>query len=155
MTDLPDTHRRVVLTLAERLADADVAWALTGSTSFALQGVPVDPDDVDVQTNVGDAATVAECFPDCVVDPVAFSEGEGIRSEFGVLDIEGVRVEVMGGVQRWEDGRWSAPTDVTEHREFVSLHGTSVPVLSLGYEVEAYDALGRDDRATLLAEYVD
>lgn len=31
--------------------EEDFAWALTGSLSFALRGVPLEPDDVDVQTD--------------------------------------------------------------------------------------------------------
>jgi hypothetical protein len=36
-------------------------WALTGSTSFALRGVPVEPDDVDVRTTERGAYEARAC----------------------------------------------------------------------------------------------
>jgi len=37
--------------LYERLGDSDVNWAVTGSLGFALQGVPVEPHHIDIQTD--------------------------------------------------------------------------------------------------------
>ena len=156
MSALGPAHRAAVETLATTLAETTVAWALTGSTSFALQGVPLDPNDVDVQTTESGAYRIEEMFADEVVDPVTFAEGEGIRSHFGALDVEGVRVEVMGAVEREAaDGTWESAVDVAACREFLDMDGTAVPVLPLGYEAQAYEQLGRDDRAALLREYVD
>lgn len=156
MSRLPPEHAAAVRTLVDRLgADpADPDWALTGSASFALQGVPVDPDDVDVQTDADGAYRIQSAFSDRVVDPVSHSEGDRIRSHYGELRIEGVAVEVMGGVEtRSDDDAWTGPVDVAEHRRFASLDGRSVPVLSLSYEADAYERLGRDERAALLREH--
>ncbi|MFC6233223.1 nucleotidyltransferase domain-containing protein, partial [Paenibacillus allorhizosphaerae] len=35
----------------ERLSMTQINWALTGSTSFALQGLPYEPGDIDIQTD--------------------------------------------------------------------------------------------------------
>jgi hypothetical protein len=155
VSELPGPHRRAVLALAEGLADADVDLALTGSASFALQGVPVEPDDVDVQTTEAGAYAIEAAFTERVVDPVEFTEAEEIRSHFGVLELEGVRVEVMGDVQRQRADGWSEPTNVVANRESVTLEGRRIPVLSLAYEARAYAELGRDERAALLREYVE
>lgn len=154
MSALGPAHRAAVRTLATTLAETDIVWALTGSTSFALQGVPLDPNDVDVQTTESGAYRIEEAFADEVVDPVIFSEGECIRSHFGALDVEGVRVEVMGAVEREvADGTWELAVDVATRREFVEMDGIRVPVLPLDYEARAYEQLGRSDRAALLREY--
>lgn len=156
MTRVDESSRRVLETLAETLSSRSPPWALTGSTSFALQGVPVSPNDVDVQTTEDGAYAIADAFPDRVVETVSFSEAESIRSHFGVLDFDGVRVEVMGALQkRRPDGTWEPPVDVTDHRTFVTVDGTPIPVLTLSYEAEAYERLGRSERASLLAEYAD
>lgn len=151
---LDDPHATVVCRLVDALEDLD--WALTGSTGVALQGVPVDPDDVDVQTSADGAHAVADRLAGHVVDPVSRSEGDGIRSHFGRLSLEGVEVEVMGDLQkRRPDGTWEAPVDVTEHRQFVPFRGRRVPVLSLAYEARAYERLGRTERAALLREHAE
>lgn len=136
------------------LVGTGVDWALTGSTSFALQGVPVEPADIDVQTTAAGAYAIADRFSEHIVRPVAYSESETIRSHFGALELNGVPVEVMGAVQkRREDGTWEPPVDITAHREVVDVRGCRLPVLSLAYEARAYERLGRTDRAALLREH--
>ena len=154
MRTLDDAYLGVVETLSTTLENYPVVWALTGSTSFALQGVPVTPNDVDVQTTEDGAYAIEDAFQDRRIEPVSFSESETIRSHFGAFDFDGVRVELMGAVQkRLPDGTWEPPVDVTDHRIFVHVKDTSVPVLSLEYEATAYERLGRTDRAALLWEY--
>jgi len=151
---LSDPHRTVVRRLGRDLADEDLAWALTGSASFALQGVPVDPDDVDLQTTARGASAVESLFSDAVVDPVSLRESDRLRSQFGALSLFGVRVELMGDLQkRRPDGSWESPVDVTDHRRFETVDGVRVPVLSLEYEARAYERLGREERAALLRRY--
>lgn len=156
MTSLDRSYLGVLRTLSSALESRSVPWALTGSASFALQGVPLSPNDIDVQTTEAGAYEIAETFPDRVVEPVSFSEAESIRSHFGVLDFDGIRVEAMGAVQkRQPDGTWEHPVDVTDHRTFVDADGTRIPVFPLRYEAEAYEQLGRSERASLLAEYAE
>ncbi len=156
MPALPEAHRQVLERLATRLNARQVPWAVTGSTSFALQGVPLTPNDIDVQTSEAGAYAVEEAFADAVVEPVSFSEAESIRSHFGALEIEGVRVEVMGALQkRLDDGSWEAPIEIADHRTFVDLGEVPIPVLALSYEAEAYERMGRTERAELLREYTD
>ncbi|GAB7014364.1 nucleotidyltransferase domain-containing protein [Halolamina salina] len=154
MPTLDGQYRNAIETLAP--AVDDVPWALTGSASFALQGVPVEPDDIDVQTTAAGAYAIESAFEDRVVDPVSLSTGERIKSHFGVLELHGLRVEIMGAVQkRRPDGTWESPVDVEAHRTFVELDGRSVPVLSLAYEADAYERLGRHERAELLPAHAD
>lgn len=154
MAPIDDHRLRALATLRETLEPEPVTWALTGSTSFALQGVPVEPGDIDIQTSREGAYAIAECFAEDVVEPVSFSATDRVRSHFGRLVVAGVPVEVMGGVQkRRRDGTWEPPVDVAEHRETVDDAGITLPVLSIEYEAHAYERLGRPERAALLAEH--
>ncbi|MFB6082525.1 MAG: nucleotidyltransferase domain-containing protein [Halanaeroarchaeum sp.] len=152
---LEDPHRGVVLTLVDRLDGTGVDWALTGSCSFALQGVPLSPNDVDVQTNRAGAYAIAETFAAAVDDPVTWSEGDRIRSAYGTLVVDGVEVELMGGVQRRRaDGTWSDTVEITDHLTTVDLAGRAVPVIDLAYDARAYEEMGRSERAALLREHL-
>jgi hypothetical protein len=132
-----------------------VNWALTGSLSFALQGLPVEPHDIDLQTDRAGAYAVERCFAEAVIRPVAFSAAANIRSHFGALCIDGITVEIMGDIEkRLPDGSWEGPVDLARHRRFVDVEGLRVPVLSLAYERDAYLKLGRVERAALLAEWI-
>lgn len=149
---IDDRHAAALETLLEGVPD--VEWALTGSTGFALQGVPADPGDIDVQTDRSGAYAIERAFDDSVVDPVEHVERSRMQSHLGRLDLSGVTVDIMGSVRkRREDGTWDEPVDVVDHREFVNWQGYRVPVLSLAYEADAYDRLGRPERAAQLREY--
>lgn len=77
-----------------------------------------------------------------------------MSSLFGVFEIDGIQVEVMGAVRkRARPGDpWGPPTDPRDHCHLVTVDGHTVPVLSLEYEAEAYEAIGRTERAKLLRD---
>lgn len=156
MGALDERYLEALETLSTTLEGRSVTWALTGSTSFVLQGVPLTPNDIDVQTTEDGAYVIEESFAAQIIEPMSFTDSETIRSHFGVLELSGVRVDVMGAVQkRQTDGTWESPVDITDHRTVVDLGEIRIPVLCLEYESEAYERLGRSERATLLAEYAN
>jgi len=145
----------VLRTLYARLSGTGVVWVVTGSLGFALQGVPVTPPDIDLQTDVGGAYTIARLFSGYAVRPVAFSCAATIRSHFGALAIASITVEIMGDIQkRLPDGTWDDPVDLERHRRVVDVAGMQLPVLSLDYEREAYVQLGRTETAKMLEEWL-
>ena len=91
-----------------------------------------------------------------VIRPVAERVGERIRSHFGVLNIEGVEIEIMGALRkRLPGGGWEAPVDVASLRRWADRDGLRIPVMDLAHEARAYELLGRHDRAALLRRAVD
>lgn len=134
-----------------------VNWALTGSAGHALQGVPVEVHDIDVQTDEPGAYAVAAALAEDALEPVRIIESEAMRSHLGRFRLHGVVVEVMGAVQTRTAGRdWLPPMNPADHRVLVLLgdEELEVPVLSLHYEAEAYDRIGRAARAQLLRRHL-
>lgn len=153
---IPEPHRKAVLLLCRKLPLSEVNWALTGSTSFALQGVPIDVNDIDVQTDKRGAYRIEKRLSEFTVRKVKFSSTDRIRSHFGALMIEGVEVEIMGAVQKKMAGeKWEDPIEVSRLREFVELKDNKVPVLNLEYEYRAALRLGRPEKAALLKSYIE
>ena len=152
---IPQTHLKVLRKLYERLKDSDVDWAVTGSLGFALQGVPVEPHDIDIQTDREGAYKIEHLFSEFVVRPVKFRESERIRSHFGALRIDGIEVEIMGDLQKKVEGEWEQPVDVRRYRRFVEIEGMKIPVLDLEYEYRAYLKLGRVEKAEMLRRFLE
>jgi hypothetical protein len=143
----------VLSRLYHELQGSNVNWVVTGSLSFALQGLPLTPHDIDIQTDKAGAYEIERRFASSVTRKVMFSSTERIRSHFGALQIDGITVELMGDLQkRLPDGRWEDPVDLDRHRRFVAFEEMDVPVLSLEYEAQAYRKLGRVERAQMLQE---
>lgn len=148
-------HLRALRTICDALVDSDIVWVVTGSTAFALRGMPVSPRDIDLQTDCSGAYEIEQRLRQFVVRPVAFSTSERIRSHFGELKIEGVKVEIMADIEKLlPDGSWEPPPDLRACMEFVGAEDMNVPVLSLGYEAEVYENLGRTERARLLRDWL-
>jgi|SRR5579872_1713189 len=152
---LPELHRRALRHVAGCLASTDILWVVTGSAGFALQGVPVEVHDLDIQTDAAGAYAIAQRFAKHIVQPVSFAVADRIRSHFGVLEIEGLRVELMGDIaKRRPDGSWDDPVPLARYRRFVAFDELRIPVLDLAYEAQAYRQLGRLDRAALLEAFL-
>lgn len=143
----------VLRQLFAELKGSQVMWVVTGSLSFALQGLPLEPHDIDIQTDTEGAYEVERRFSSQVSRRVTFSSTERIRSHFGALLIEGIVVEIMGDIQkRLEDSTWETPMDLKSHRQFVHVEDMEIPVLALAYEAQAYLKLGRLERVAMLQE---
>jgi len=150
---LPKKHFKVLKKLATGLDHDGVNWVVTGSTSFCLQGVPVSPNDIDIQTDESGAYEFEALFEGYVVKPVEFSATEKIKSHFGQFRIDGLQVEVMGAVQKFYDGKWEEPIDIDRYRKSVKFRGVEIPVLKLSYEAKAYRRFGRIETAKKLETY--
>ena len=139
--------------IARRLNEAGVAYKFVGGASAALHGVPVPVNDLDIETDAEDAYRFQALFTDRVVEPVAFREGEGYRSHFGRFDFDGVAVEVIGDIHRWEGERWVPTADTTETA--VDLDGVPVRVCWLEEETLAYIRRERLERVAQCVPHCD
>ena len=148
-------YLKILRKINTRLNNTSVNWALTGSFGFALQGVPVEPNDIDIQTDKEGAYEIERHFSEFMTKRVTFSSTEKIRSHFGELMIDGIKVEIMGDIQkRLENGSWENPVDLEHHKRVVEVEGMQIPVLSLEYEYQAYLKLGRVDKAEMLRNWL-
>ena len=143
-------------TIHASLLNSGVDWAVTGSLGMALQGMDLPVNDIDIQTDEDGAYEIERRLAEYVVVPVLYKASERMRSRLGKLSIEGLRVEVIGGVQkRSQDRVWEPTVDITAHRRWVEVEGMSIPVLSLEYEYEAYRMMGRLEKAELLKKWLE
>ena len=148
----------VLRKLYTRLDGTDINWAVTGSLCFALQGVPMpEVHDIDLQSDAAGAYDIERLFAENVSRKVEFSSTHNIRSHFGALMIDGVKVEIMGDVEKRPDGAadWEEPPDLKQVKRYVQVDEMRVPVMDLEYECQAYLSMGRTATAKLLREWLD
>ena len=150
---LLENYIEVVKVLCEKLTGLNINWALTGSTSFIIQGMSFMPNDIDIQTDKIGAYEIEKFFKKYVKRKVECSSTEKIRSHFGQLEISGIRVEIMGDIQKCVNGQWEEPVDINKHKKILKYQGMEVPVMDLKYESKAYEKMGRIEKAKLLKEW--
>ena len=148
-------HSRALKIIYRRLRETEIVWAITGSLGFALQGMETKVNDIDLQTDSVGAYGIENAVPESVVRKVQLSVSEKIASHWGELEIEGVKVEIMGALQKKSpDGTWESPVEVNRHRKFVSFEDMRLPVMSLKYEEQAYRKLGRTEKADRIRDWL-
>lgn len=123
---------------------------------MALQGMDIEVHDIDIQTDQRGAYEIESLFSEHVVKAVYYKISERIRSHFGILEIEGVRVEIMGDVQKLlENQTWEEPINIEQYRHWISFQGMQVPVLSLEYEHQAYQGMRRFEKAEKIKNWLE
>ena len=137
----------------EGFTTAGIPYKIVGSTCLALHGVPVTPHDIDVETDAAGAFRIEALWPDAVVDPVGLREESTYRTHLGHLSIDGVVVEIMGGMERLDDGGWVSTADSTETA--VELDGVPVRLAWLEEEALAYVRHGPLERTAQCLPYCD
>jgi len=151
---LPESIAAALQTVLAGLDGLPVLWALTGSASFAIRGLPFEPNDIDLQTDKAGAYAIEAHFSDLMEQPVTYRDSGHIRSHPGSLSIDGVKVEIIGDVQkRLPEGSWSPLPRLEDLIRTIPWEGYHVPVLPLDYEVEAYRLMGRREKAAALAAF--
>lgn len=148
----PD-YLKVLRKIYARLLNTNVNWVVTGSLSFALQGISLEPNDIDLQTDEAGAYEIERRFSEFVTRKVTFSSSEKIRSHFGALLINDIKVEIMGDIsKRLEGGTWENPVNLERYKRITMVEDMHIPILSLEYEYNAYLKLGRIEKVQILKQ---
>ena len=123
---------RALLKMSEVLEPKKVAWAVDGSTALALQGIDITPADLDILSDREGAYRISRLFAGAVVAPVRYRKSVRFWSHFGEMKIEGVKVEVMGNLRVFQDGKWSkVMSPSTRKIKWVKVERIKIPVVSL------------------------
>ena len=151
---LPQTALAIGAAPDRRAAGAEgIACKVVGGTGLALRGLPVPVNDIDLEMAPEDTYRFEALFAENLVESVALCENAQYRSHFGRFDFDGIKVEVMGGLQFRKDGRWKPSFLLTE--DTVDLDGVTVRVPELEETALAYLRRGRLDRAALCLAHCD
>ena len=142
--------------LHERLQGLPHPWALTGSVGMTLQGMDLEPHDIDLQSDRDGAYAIQERLAEFVTHPVVLRESEWTRSHFGALEIEGVKVEIMGDMRRRLPGAdaWSPALELAQLVHWVDFQSMHLPVMDLEHEQGAYAAMGRTERSEKIRQFL-
>jgi hypothetical protein len=149
LLDIPIIMREAITkalrVISRVLKDRDIfEWVLVGSTSLALQGVDMDPEDIDILADKKGAYEIAELLREYEIQPVIFSRSELFASHFGKFNIQGVHVEIMGDLEILTDGSWiNVTADRLQSKHICKIGEVEVPVSSLEKQFEFYKKSSR------------
>ena len=122
-----------------------------GSASLALQGVDITPNDIDILTDEYGAFKIGALLKEFEIKPVIFSRTDLFESFYGIYDIEGAKIDVMGDFRVRLEGTWVSLSDRLESPSLVQINAMNIPVSSMHDQLLFYEKLGREkDRDCIL-----
>ncbi len=140
---------------------AQQPWAVMGSTASVLQGIcDYKPPDIDLVTTRDGAYIMSGSLGGlgATVRQVDYSESDRYASHFGIFEVLGVKVEVMGDlVIRVADGHIDATDHFARWSDKVRLihfEAHHIPVVPLEWQLVANVLLNRPERSIGIADYL-
>jgi len=154
--DFNKDYLGVLNKLLSRLDKTKISWTLTGGFGLAIQGLANNESNIDIQTDKKGAFSIEKKFKKNINKKVQLGNTNQIKSYHGILDFNGIKVEIMGDIQlKDENGEWESPMDFKNYIEYVYFKNIRVPVLSLRYEAEGYLKMCRKERAQEILNFID
>lgn len=152
---IPPRFMSVLHKVHDRLRGREIRWIVVGSTGLALRGLPLEPHDIDIMSDDIGAYEIERAFSEFVKKQVSLRESKTLRSHFGELEIDGVKVEIMGDLRiRSPDGTWEELVDMQKNTLVAFVEDMRLPVLSFECEQSASKRLGRNERAEMIDEHL-
>ena len=159
--EICDALDAIVHCMIPAMFKAQQPWALMGSLASVLQGIEnYRPPDIDLVTSMEGAYIMEGCVANfgATVRPVARSSAGPYTSYFGIFEVNGIKVEVMGDLEihvadahlvatdHWS--RWSERVRILHFRD------SHIPVVPLEWQLVANAMLNRPERVSGISEYL-
>jgi hypothetical protein len=136
-------------------------WAIIGSTNLALQGMDVNPRDLDLVMRLGDLriasqkfqkynpSEIKELFPDSK-DPAWTAKLKKCPAYDIHFNIGDVKVQILG-----ERNNGDYVNKLRTHQlTYVSLKGSQIPCLTLEAEAQAYEDTHRPEKDRRVRDFL-
>jgi len=132
-------------------------WAVGGSASLALHGLPVDPRDLDLLADHVAAAELVDRLRGAVVsDEARWDRGDVRAARRALAVVHGVEVEILEGVEAvGPTGDVVVATPDLDQVDRIIVSGRQIPVLPLSTMQALVDATGDRERAAMVAKVLD
>jgi hypothetical protein len=129
-------------------------WAVGGSASLALHGLPVDPGDLDLLVDHVAAAELVDGLRGAVVSDEAHWDRGDVRAVRRVLAVVlGVEVEILEGAEAvGPTGDVVVATTDLDQVDRIIVSGRRIPVLPLPAMQVLLDMTGNRERAATVAK---
>lgn len=124
-----------------RLKRKRVNWVVTASASLALQGINVEPHDIDIATDARGEKIFGKTFSD-ETKPVKLSETSLFRSHISEFTVKGMRIHVVRGFKAKLEGKWWRPKTL-ENSKKIRFKGMTLRVSDLREELFFYENSSR------------
>ena len=132
---MKESYKNALKEVYTRLKNKEINWAIFGSTNLLLQGINVEPNDIDILTDNKGAYEIEKLLIEYSTKKVKYSSDGKVTSHFGALGISGVKAEIVGDYTSNKD--MQLILDVKD-KIMVNFEDIQIPCLPLEKELIAY-----------------
>jgi hypothetical protein len=133
------------------LNENQISWALIGSTNMQLQGMNVNPRDLDIVIQLKDLEKIRSIFSSYTTSEIRKLEHLTDESAWEVkLDISGVEVQIVG---ERDTGKYAGKL-LAKKLIHVTLEDIHIPCFTLDAAAQTYAETKREDKANLIKDFL-
>lgn len=144
--------KEAIRIIHERLENKKIKWALVGSTNMQLQGIQVEPRDLDIVIQHKDLYKVSEIFSDysaSTVKELKTLTGEPAWEVKSIIN--GVEIQFFGG----NEANTYVSKLLASEIIMIKLDSIEIPCFTLEAEARTYKETNREHKAHLIQEFLD
>ncbi len=144
--------RKAILKIADELNRYKTFnWRIGGTSCLFIQGVDIEPSDIELITSKKGAFKINQIFQDFEEKPVRLEKDKYFSCFLGIFKIDGIKVEVQGELIFTNRGQ---KIDLLEPITSIQVDNIMVPVCSLELMRERYQKYG-GNRAKLKVQKIN
>lgn len=148
-------HLHALKIIKEIFTDNSIEWKLVGSSGLALQGVMIEPKDIDIGISRDNIDQVQNLLREYCLQPIQFSSTDKFRSFIGKFELLGIKVEIMADLEICVDDTWVRSLSMDEPVTFIPMDGCTFPCVSLPVSYITYLKMGRMETAERIKSVLD
>jgi len=139
---------KILNLIGERLEN--VNYAFIGSANLYIQGVGVEPRDIDILTTPKGIKEIDKLFSEARTKEIYFDESDGRNSFRSLYVIDGKEIEVLGNV-----GNIYRRLEVLDKRIYIRFNKVKLPCVPLADELNTYKQMGRTGKVEMIEEFLN
>jgi hypothetical protein len=154
---MDENIEEVLIIISKKLESHKIKYVFVGSSSLALQNIPVVPHDIDIATTKKGLDLIQNEFKEFVKFPIEKRLSKinlkfGIKSyaNFLTLEIQGVKVEAISGLKIKNHKLSFLKKDIA----YITKGGLKLPCLSVKKIYDAYVLAENNDKIKLIELYL-
>lgn len=138
---------KILGVISEKLERVD--YAFIGSVNLYIQGLKVEPRDIDILTTPEDIKQIDRIFSEFRTKEIYFDKSEGRNSWRSFYNIDGIEIEVLGNVNNIYRKKESLVGKI--QLEFGRLKLSCIPLVD---ELNAYKSMGRIEKVEMIQAFL-
>ncbi|KKS26381.1 MAG: hypothetical protein UU87_C0002G0060 [Parcubacteria group bacterium GW2011_GWA2_42_11] len=126
-----------------------INYAFIGSVNLYVQGIGVQPRDIDILTTLADIKKIDKILEKYRIKDIYFDESEGRNSYRSFYKIDSVEIEVLGNVNNI-----ARQPEALGRKILINFNGINLPCFLLTDELEAYRKMGRAEKVEIIEKFL-